>query len=41
MSRKPDSITAELPLTARPRVHLPLSLAPVRIFHGWGPGLER
>lgn len=41
MSRKLDSIANELPFAARPRVRLPGTLAPMRIFHGWGPGLER
>jgi hypothetical protein len=41
MSRRPDSIAKELPLTARQRVRLPDALAPSGIFHGWGPGLER
>jgi hypothetical protein len=39
MIRKPDLI--DLPLTARRRVRLPDTLAPTRLFHGWGPGLER
>lgn len=41
MSRRPDSIVKELPPTIRHRVQLPECLAPARIFHGWGPGLER
>jgi hypothetical protein len=48
MSRKPDSIATDLPFTARHRVilsgvegRLTDTLASSRIFHGWGPGLER
>jgi hypothetical protein len=41
MTHKPDSFTAELPLGTRPRVRLPQTFAPARIFPGWGPGLER
>lgn len=41
MSRKPDSILNDLPFSARHRVRLPETLASSRIFHGWGPGLER
>jgi hypothetical protein len=41
MSRKPDPLVNELPFTARHRVRLPETLSSTRLFHGWGPGLER
>ena len=48
MSRKSDSIANDLPLTARPRAsltgtegRLAQTFASARLFHGWGPGLER
>jgi len=41
MTRKPDVLDSEVPVTARTRVRLPDHFAPGRVFHGWGPGLER
>jgi len=41
MTRKPDSVPAELALTARSRATILESLPTTRIFPGWGPGLGR
>jgi hypothetical protein len=41
MTRKPDPMTSELPLTARTRVRLPDVGGSTGIFPGWGPGLAR
>ena len=40
MTRTIDSISHELPATARTRVRLPGSFVPARIFQGWGPELS-
>jgi hypothetical protein len=41
MTRRPDSLSRELPPTARTRVRLPDALASGAIFPGWGPELGR
>jgi len=41
MTRTSDRLNSDLPVTARTRVRLPDGFAPGRVFHGWGPGLER
>ncbi len=41
MTRRPDPIVSDLPVTARTRVRLPDAFAPSRVFPGWGPELGR
>jgi len=37
MTHKTDPATAELARTVRTRVRLPETMAPTRLFQGWGP----
>jgi len=37
MTSTTDSSTADLSRTARTRVRLPETMAPTRLFQGWGP----
>lgn len=41
MTRKPEVLNSEIPVTARPRVRLPDAFSPCSIFRGWGPELGR